>query len=82
MTGKSSAIYGATSAVAVTPSDTTEIPVTRGVWVGGAGDLAVQFTGDDEAVTLGGVAAGTLLPIQVTKVMSANTTATGVLALY
>lgn len=82
MTGKSSAVYGATSGVAVTKSDATLLPVTRGLWVGGAGDVAVIFTGDTAAVTLAGVTAGTMLPVQVTKVMSTNTTATLIIALY
>jgi hypothetical protein len=82
MTGKSSAVYGATQGVAVTKSDSTVLPVTRALWVGGAGDVAVIFTGDTAAVTLAGVAAGTMLPVQVTKVMSTNTTATSIVALY
>ena len=82
MTGKSSAVYGATSGVAVTKSDSTVLPVTRGLWVGGAGDVAVIFTGDTAALTLAGVTAGSMLPVQVTKVMSTNTTATLIVALY
>lgn len=67
---------------AVTASDSTVLPVTSAVWVGGAGNLAVVFEDGGSAVTLTGVPAGTLLPIRVTKVMSTNTTATSITALY
>ena len=50
--------------------------------MGGAGDLAVMFIDGSAGVTLAGVTAGTLLPIQVQKVMSTNTTATSIVALY
>lgn len=79
--GKNSAVYSASNGVAVTKSDATVLPVTRGLWVGGAGNLSVIFTAATSAVTITGVPAGTLLPIQVTKVMDA-TTATDMLALY
>lgn len=67
---------------AVTASDSTVLAVTRAVWVGGAGNLAVVFEDGGSAVTLTGVTAGQLLPIRVTKVMSTNTTATSITALY
>lgn len=73
---------GAWKGAAVTKSDATVLPPTRAVYVGGAGDLAVIFVGDTAAVTLSSVPAGTLLPIQVNKVMSTNTTATNIVALY
>jgi len=82
MSGRSTDVAGSYRAAAVTPGDSTILPATRGIWVGVAGNLAVIFAGDTTAVTLVGVAAGTLLPIQVTKVMSTNTTATNIVALY
>lgn len=73
---------------AVTPSDTASIAgpnsednIPRGVYVGGAGDLAIKC-GDDDAVTLVGVVAGSLLPIRPTRIMAANTTATNIVAVY
>jgi hypothetical protein len=69
--------YGA---AAITKSDTTVIPTTRAVWVGGAGDLAVVMN-RGETITFTGVPAGTLMPIQVTKVLAA-TTATSMTAMY
>jgi hypothetical protein len=65
---------------AITPSDSTVIAATRGIWVGGAGNLAVTM-GSGAVLTFAGVAAGTLLPIQVQKVMATNTTATLILGL-
>ena len=76
-------VSSAWKGVAVTPSNTTVLPDgVRAVWVGGTGDLAVTMSGDTAAVTLSGVPTGTLLPIQVSKVMSTNTTATLIVALY
>ena len=65
-----------THAEAVTPHDTNELTyVTRGLWVGGAGNVAVVMFGG-EAVTIPGVGAGTMLPIRVKQVKLTGTTAT------
>lgn len=71
--------YVAKDAFAVTPSDVTVFsPEARGLYVGGAGNVAVVTKGGT-TVTFTGVAAGTVLPIRVTKVMSTNTTATAII---
>jgi hypothetical protein len=68
--------------VAVTKSDvTTYDPPLRALWVGGAGNVAVIAADDADAVTITEVAAGTLLPIACSKVMSTNTTATLIIGL-
>lgn len=71
--------------VAITKSDATDLTTSkiRGLWVGGAGDVAVIFFGDstNTAVTISSVPAGTLLPIAVKKVMNTNTTATNMVGL-
>ena len=75
----------ATSIVAVTKSDSTDLTGARGIYVGGAGDVAVKTVNGDSAttaVTISTVAAGTILPIRITRVMSTNTTATAILAFY
>ena len=72
----------ARSVAAVTPSDSTDIGPARGLYVGGAGDVAIIAKGNTAAETLRGVRAGDILPIRVTKVMSTNTTATAIVALY
>lgn len=66
---------------AVTPSDTTVLNC-HSLFVGGAGNVAIQATGDSAAVTLTGVLAGQILPISCGKVMSTNTTATNIVALF
>lgn len=74
---------GIRSAVAVTPADATELPrITRGIFLGGAGNVAVIFADDPDAgaVTLTGLAAGVWHPMQVRRVMLTNTTATLILA--
>lgn len=73
-------------AEAVSPDDAAEIIPTRGLYVGGAGNVVVLMKGyGDEApnqVTFTGVAAGSILPIRVSKVLLTGTTATSILALY
>lgn len=70
------------NAEAVTASDSTTLSGVRGVYVGGAGNVAMTFPGQSSAVTFVGVSAGTILPVQPVKIMSTNTTATDILALY
>lgn len=68
-------------AAAVTKSDAT-IVNARALYIGGAGDVAVTCQEGDTAVTFVGVAAGTILPVAARLVMSTNTTATSIVALY
>jgi hypothetical protein len=82
MAGRSTDTAPAFRATAVTKSDTTVLPTTRGLYVGGAGAVAVIMAGDTAAVTFSAVPAGSFMPIQVTKVMETNTDATLILALY
>lgn len=63
----------------MTPHD-SNTQAGRALYVGGAGDIAVVMKNGDE-VTFSGVAAGTLLPIRVTKVKATGTTATLILRL-
>lgn len=67
---------------AVTPSDSTDLTGARGVYVGGAGDVALMALDDSTAVTFSGVLAGSILPVRVKRVMSTNTTATNIVAIY
>jgi len=67
---------------AVAPTLDVVLPrVSRGVYVGASGNLTVQFVGDADAatVTLVGLAAGVWHPMQIQKIISATTTATGIL---
>lgn len=74
---------GAGAAFAITPDDSVDLSVTtRGLWVGGAGNVRVLFDRDSSPVTLVGVTAGSLLPIRVKRVYSTGTTATSLVGLY
>ena len=76
---------GIKRAAAVAPSDSTDLnSVTRGIYVGASGNLAVVFADDIDSatVTLVGLAAGVWHPMQVRRVLSTATTATGIVAGY
>jgi len=61
---------------AVTPSDSADLAnVTRGVYVGGAGDLTV-INAAGTTVTFKAVPAGTLLPIRVARIKATLTSST------
>jgi hypothetical protein len=73
----------ATGAVAidVSAADQSLGRTCRGLWVGGAGDVAVTME-EGQSVTFAGIPAGSLLPVQVTAVLNSGTTATDMLALF
>ena len=69
-------------AAAVTPNDSVDLAnATRGIFVGGAGNLAVITLGG-ETVTLTGVTAGSMLRLRVSRIKSTGTTATNIMALW
>jgi len=66
----------------ITPSDSANVThTTRGIFVGGAGNLSVVMASGESAFFTG-VLAGTIYPICVTKVLSSGTTATSLVGLY
>jgi len=72
----------ASSAIAVTPSDSTPLSnVTRWMFVGGTGNLTVVMN-DGTTAEFPGVPAGTLLPVRVSQVKATGTTATEIVALW
>ena len=75
------ATVSARRAVAVTLNDSTVIENTRALYIGGAGNLKVSMVEGGD-VTFIGLLAGTILPVQVTKCWSTDSTVTNVLALY
>ncbi len=79
-TGRSTDISNSYSAVPVTPNDATEIPTTRALYIGVAGNVTVTMA-YGQVVTFTAVANG-ILPVQVTKVMATGTAATNIVALY
>lgn len=70
-------------AIAITPSDTTNInggQLTRGIYVGGAGNISAEIGGN--TVVFNSAVAGTVLPVRCTRINSTNTTATNLVALF
>ena len=71
----------AAHAVAITPDDDTDLAVTiRALYVGGAGDVTAVTAGG-ETTAFVGLAAGTILPVRLVRVLEAST-ATDLVGLY
>jgi len=66
--------------VAVTPSDTTVIPATKGLYIGTAGNLNAQGVEDDAPVVLVGISG--FVPGMFTMIYSTSTTASNIVAVY
>jgi len=75
-----------TSIVAVTASDSTDLTGARAFfYTGTAGNVAIKTIHGDSnatAVTITDCPANTIIPIQVTRIMSTNTTATQIYAIF
>lgn len=66
----------------VTPDDATDLgQVSRALYVGASGDIAVRMK-DGSTGTLVGVSAGMILPLRVTRVLATGTTASSIIAVY
>ena len=66
---------------AIVPHDTTELSeVTRAIYVGAGGALAVTLQSGAELV-LQGVAAGTLLPLRARRIKATGTSASAIVGL-
>ncbi len=70
----------AREAVAVTPSDSTDLSGTRSIYVGVTGDISVHMKGSTTSVTFVAVPVG-ILPIQVDKILATGTDASSMVAL-
>ena len=77
-----SVIESSPAGAAVVKSDTIIVGPTRRLYVGGTGDVAVVYWGDNTntPVTYKSVPTGFYLHCNVAKVMSTGTTATNILA--
>ncbi|HEY1599709.1 MAG TPA: hypothetical protein VGG64_08915 [Pirellulales bacterium] len=64
------------------PSDSTVLTGVRGLYVDGAGDVAIMLRDDAAALTYHSVAAGSYIIGLVQKVMNTNTTATAIYLLF
>ncbi len=72
----------ADGAEVVTKSDTVELTyISRGIWVGGAGDVTAIMK-DGTSILFASVPAGTLLPIRCRRIASTGTTATNMVSLW
>jgi len=74
----------ASYAAAITPTDTADdnLPTfTRSIYIGGAGDLAVEFN-DGTTFTFKNLLAGQVYPFRVAQVLATGTTATELAGLY
>lgn len=73
--------HPSTHAFAITPSDSAEFAQNaRSLWVGGAGNINVELLSGAQ-VLFSGVQAGSIIPIQVRKVLATSTTATLIVGL-
>jgi hypothetical protein len=71
----------ASFAVAITP-DTELDQVSRGIYVGIAGDITVVMAGDGNVVLFASLPAGALLPIRTKLITASGTSASELVALY
>lgn len=73
--------HGQVSAAAITPSDATVFAQTRGLYIGGAGNVAVTMA-DGASVTFNALTVGVVHLLSVKQVKATGTTATNIVALY
>lgn len=67
-------------AFSITPSDADYFPKTRGLFVASATAVVVEMASGN-VVTFTGLAAGVVHPLQVVRVLSTGTTATGIIGI-
>lgn len=73
----------AARAAAITPDDDVDLTEpSRAVYIGSAGNLAVEMLAGGPPVTFESVPAGLLLPIRVRKVLETGTTAAAIIAIF
>lgn len=71
----------ARDAVAITPSDSTNLTnMAKSLYIGGAGNVSL-ITAKGTTVSFVGLPAGSLIPVQVSRVMATGTTATNIVGL-
>ena len=71
----------ATGLIVVTPDDDTDLPaLSRAIYVGGGGALAVEMA-DGSAGVFSALPADMMLPIRARRVLVTGTTATALVAL-
>lgn len=68
-------------AAAITKSDTANLATPSVIYVGGTGNVRVTTAQGDDTIFYG-VPAGNVIPVQVIKVWSTDTTATNLVRVY
>ena len=69
-------------ATVVSPNDSLDLTYdTRGLYIGGDGDLKVTTAGGD-VLTFYNATAGSIIPVRVIRVWSTGTSATNIIALW
>lgn len=74
----------ATSAVVITPSDTTVFEaesMPKALYIGVSGNLVAVLLDDETSTTFSNMIAGNVYPIRVKQVLSTGTTAAGIVGL-
>lgn len=67
---------------AITPNDSNDLAIAaRSLYIGTGGNIAVHNS-DGDTVLFTNVADGTFLPINTLRVLSTNTTASNIIAIY
>lgn len=69
------------AAVNLSSTDATLSPASRALFIGGAGDVKVDFANGGTGITLSAVPVG-ILPVAVNKIYKTGTTATNITALW
>lgn len=78
---ESSTTGPAAFAKVITPADSDLDDVTRSIYIGGTGNLAVTMLGGG-IVLFSAIPAGTVLPIRVSQIRSTLTTATLIVGMF
>jgi hypothetical protein len=71
------------NAQAVTPNDSTDLPITdcRALYIGVGGNISL-ITNGGQTVTFVGLQAGSILPVRCSRVRATDTTATNIVAIW
>ena len=70
------------SAFVVTPDDNNDLPsVTRGIYIGGSGNLVCILQDDTTSITFTALAGGVIYSFQIKRILSSGTTATNIIGL-
>lgn len=77
------ATVSAHRASAITPSNATVfVQPTRGLYIGGSGNVTVEMVDGGTSVLFVGLMSGIVYPFQVTRVYATGTTATNIVGLF